>query len=176
MAPLIIAHGAPTLARLKTASLFRAAVSREQAAAWHAALCPKGVSLIVLQQQGAHLLLYLYRPAMLQADLKKPGVAAFLARFGYTDLTLPACLDWLQARLAENAFPHEIGLFLGYPLADVEGFIGHAGRDCKCVGYWKVYGDEQEALRQFAKFDKCTRVYQECFQRGRSILKLTVPA
>ena len=29
----------------------------------------------------------------------------------------------LQKRLNSNGFPHEIGLFLGYPMTDVLGFI-----------------------------------------------------
>ena len=41
-------------------------------------------------------------------------------------------------------FPHEIGIFLGYPLADVAGFIRNKGRNCKCIGTWKVYGDAFE--------------------------------
>ena len=33
-----------------------------------------------------------------------------------------AMLTHLGARLAGAEFPHEVGLFLGYPAADVEGF------------------------------------------------------
>ena len=52
-------------------------------------------------------------------------------------------------RLGQAAeFPHEIGLFLGYPPEDVQGFLEN--RLCKCVGCWKVYGDEQAAQNGFA--------------------------
>lgn len=44
-------------------------------------------------------------------------------------------------------FPHEVGLFLGYPPEDVEGFIENKARSCKITGYWKVYSDEEKAKR-----------------------------
>lgn len=39
-------------------------------------------------------------------------------------------LDTLAGRIqnAGGEFPHEIGLFLGYPLGDVKGFIKHKAK------------------------------------------------
>lgn len=83
----------------------------------------------------------------------------------------------LQERLAvQDDFPHEIGVFLGYPVEDVVGFIENAGQNCKCCGCWKVYCDECTAMRTFAKFRKCRDVYKRLWQEGRSILQLTVAA
>ena len=36
--------------------------------------------------------------------------------------------------------PHEIGVFLGYPLKDVMGFIGHPSLKLTKVNRWRVYG------------------------------------
>ena len=47
----------------------------------------------------------------------------------------------------ESDFPHEVGLFLGYPPRDVEGFIREKARRAKCTGAWKVYGDEEAARK-----------------------------
>ncbi len=185
--PYLIAHCAPTLASLKTASLFRlAAVSepelRQQLADWNALLRQKGLFLLLLRQRGEEALLYLYRASQLRADLQKPGMCRFLARYGYpaADLAaadLTALLKRLQQRLQESEdFPHEIGLFLGYPLGDVAGFIRHGGRNCKCCGCWKVYGNECEARRTFARFHKCSAVYARLWQAGRSVGQLTVKA
>ena len=61
----------------------------------------------------------------------------------------------LRRRLAQSGqFPHEIGLFLGYPPCDVLGFLHDAGRHSKLSGYWQVYGDAQAALALFAKYKK----------------------
>ena len=40
----------------------------------------------------------------------------------------------------KRGFPHEIGLVLGYPPVDVEGFIKKEGRDFLYSGYWKYMG------------------------------------
>ena len=71
-------------------------------------------------------------------------------------------------------FPHEIGLFLGYPCEDVRGFIDNKAACAKCVGCWKVYGDEEKAKKQFERFKKCTRIYQQQWADGKPLTRLTV--
>ena len=73
-------------------------------------------------------------------------------------------------------FPHEIGVFLGYPLSDVVGFIENSGRNFTCCGCWKAYGDPQAAQRHFAQLRKCTAVYLRLFHSGTPILRLAVAA
>ena len=81
----------------------------------------------------------------------------------------------LKERLAESdRFPHEIGLFLGYPPKDVIAFIRNEGRNSKCTGCWKVYYDEKEAKQTFAKFKKCRDVYLRLWNQGRTVSQLTV--
>ena len=78
-------------------------------------------------------------------------------------------------RLQESGdFPHEIGLFLGYPPEDVRGFIENHAEGYKFVGCWKVYGDEKSAKKQFARYKKCTDVYCSQWANGKSIERLTV--
>ena len=73
-----------------------------------------------------------------------------------------------------DEFPHEIGLFLGYPPEDVRGFIEEGAAKCKCTGCWKVYGDVERAQKLFAAYKKCTAVYQKQHAQGKSIEQLTV--
>ena len=179
--PYLIAHCSPTLARLKTASLFHlhgcSANLSEQIGAWNDRLSAKGITLHILRRQENAALIYVCRMASLQTDLQKPGVMPFLSGYGYGDLEAAAALEQLRIRLRESSgFPHEIGIFLGYPLEDVRGFIEHAGQRCKCVGCWKVYGDECEAMKLFAKFKKCRDVYTRLWQQGRSVWQLAVAA
>ena len=116
--------------------------------------------------------------------LADAAVRGFLAREGYR---LPedaadcnALLDQLSLRLccaAEAAdFPHEIGVFLGYPLEDVVGFIRHRGKCFTCCGRWKTYGDPAAARQHFDQLAKCTAVYLRLFHSGTPILKLAVAA
>ncbi len=81
----------------------------------------------------------------------------------------------LRKKLRENnSFPHEIGLFLGYPPADVKGFIQDGPRCAKRTGYWQVYGDEEKAEKTFERYRKCTRIYRAQISCGRSLERLTV--
>ena len=50
-------------------------------------------------------------------------------KYGYENTDEEEAIACLKARLnLEEKFPHEIGLFLGYPLGDVIGFIENAGK------------------------------------------------
>ncbi|MBO3445864.1 DUF3793 family protein [Clostridium sp. CCUG 7971] len=66
----------------------------------------------------------------------------FLKFIGYpSNYSIDNYIDVLVDKLHSKEFPHEIGIFLGYPLKDVAGFMGYGNyKFCK-VRYWKVYGD-----------------------------------
>ena len=59
-------------------------------------------------------------------------------------------------------FPHEIGLFLDYPLVDVIGFIRNTGKNCKCSGCWKAYGNAKEAEKTFCKYKNAEKSIPVC--------------
>ena len=74
----------------------------------------------------------------------------------------------------KEVFPHEVGLFLGYPPEDVLGFMKSSREGVKCVGCWKVYGDEARARAAFWRFQRCREVFEENVQRGRKLEALIV--
>lgn len=179
----LIEHCAPTLASLKTANLFtyyyeNSSELQEHLDLWNDAFKDKGIELIVLKTQKNYALIYVCRKSRLQKDLNKSGVAGFLSEYGYESTDAGYAIRRLKMRLAESdSFPHEIGIFLDYPLGDVIGFINNAGENSKCTGCWKVYCNECEAVRTFAKFKKCREVYTRLWSEGkRNILQLTVAA
>jgi hypothetical protein len=47
-------------------------------------------------------------------------------------------------------FPHEIGIFLGYPPEDVTAFIENDGKNYACRTHWKVY-HEPDAAREICE-------------------------
>jgi hypothetical protein len=159
---LLIRSAAPTLAGLKAGSLFpcrfgsRAQLTDELRQI-NRRLGGKGLRLLPLRIREDSALLYLYRPRLLQRDLENSEARRLLAEVGYDDLRPGRCLPQLLRRFRSGTdFPHEIGLFLSYPPEDVRGFIRHKGRNCKCVGCWKVYGDAEEARRRFESYRRCT--------------------
>ena len=176
----LIAHGSPTLARLKAGSLFAVPRGNDESLAQeidrlNAILVPRGVRLTALRGEAGRTLMYLYREDALRASLLSPDVQALLSEYGYRCFTTEAALALLRSRLAASrSFPHEIGVFLGYPLADVVGFIRNGGRNCLCSGCWKAYSNEHEARRTFARLNKCRTVYARLFAEGYPLTRLTV--
>ena len=175
---LILRQASPTLAGLKTGSLFTVPYRSESelradVADINRRLAPKGVDLRVLRVR-RRALLYLYRPSYLSRDFSQAEAAALLRQYGYAADNAEQCLERLGERLrAGGDFPHEIGLFLGYPAEDVRGFIEEKD-SFKGVGAWKVYGDAEAAQKRFAQFEKCTAAYCKIYSRGRRIERLTV--
>ena len=178
--PSLIEHCAPTLASLKTGSLFSLVSPCWQdlfaeAKRLNALMREKGLFLRVVRTGDDRALCYLYREEALRRTLSHRDAAAFLRSIGYESLRLPDALDTLCARMAcPNGFPHEVGVFLGYPLSDVLSFIEYQGSGCSCCGCWKAYGDACAAKRLFQKYDKCTRVYRRLYREGRTLSQLTV--
>lgn len=178
---LLIYHCAPTLANLKTGSLFSCQYDaveklKEEIRYFNRLLGPKGIRILPLQYKKGRALIYLYRPMRLEQDFADQNRCHLLAERGYREADAAHCIIELIRRLRlENQFPHEIGLFLGYPTEDVAGFIRNQAGGSKMIGYWKVYGDEEKARHLFLRYKKCTDAYCRQRARGKSIVQLTVP-
>jgi hypothetical protein len=101
------------------------------------------------------VILFIYKADLLALCLSHDDTACFLEGMGYdcgSDFP-DGCVRTLKERF-KLSMPHEIGVFLGYPLDDVKGFIENGGRGSKATCYWKVYGDESYARRKFDEYRK----------------------
>ena len=171
---------APTLAGIKPASLF---CWRDPKTTdfprWRETLAAYGVEFRTLKACPAagYRLIYLFRTARLLETLSDLSIRDFLRRLGYPDTDLEAILRQLSVKFHSTAeFPHEIGIFLGYPLEDVTGFIEHRGKDYAYCGCWKVYGNLEEAKRRFAEYRRCTALYRETVRAGVPLTRLIAAA
>ncbi len=177
---LLVKYCSPTLAGIKTGNLFSWVFKDEEAMrecirCWNRLLANKGLRIIPMKFENGHALIYVYRPSKLSEDLNDIQARALLTENGYSEENTNRCLTHLIKRLcAGESFPHEIGLFLGYPPEDVRGFIENHAAGYKSVGIWKVYGDAAKAEKIFARYKKCTDLYNDLFAKGKSIEMLTV--
>ena len=175
---ILIRQGAPTLAGIKTGSLFPCPCEDREALLsdirqLNRLLVPKGLCLLPIRFLEGQALLY--RPAELRRDLRDARVSELLRQAGYEDESCARCVARLACRFRESGeFPHEVGLFLSYPPEDVKGFIDHRANGFKCAGLWKVYGDEAKAQALFAKFKKCKEIYCALWQTGSKLEQLAV--
>ncbi len=83
-----------------------------------------------------------YKPKELSKHISEKWRNRYLKKFGYNNCqNLNECLQELSDNFSNDDFPHEIGLFLGYPLKDVVGFIECKEKAKKINGsMWKIYG------------------------------------
>ena len=133
----------------------------------------RGFCFVCLRACGERQVLYVYHEERLRGLLFSPDVRAFLEGFGYRYETVGEAVSQLRARMNAlgAAFPHEIGVFLGYPLGDVRGFIADPA-GCLFCGAWKVYQDEACARRTFERYKRCEACICRHMQRGRSLAQI----
>lgn len=179
---LLIEHCSPTLANLKPASLFNLGKCAPEdlqntLEIWNQKLNPRGIWLSAFTCKKGISLIYVYRKGALEQSFSTPCIQDFLQKCGYESASFQIAVGHLKHRFSQTGeFPHEIGVFLGYPLGDVKGFIQNCGQNCMCSGFWKVYENHQETSKLFEKFRHCKRVYARLFQKGKSVMQLTVAA
>lgn len=168
-------HSAPTLLGIKCASLLSLSASEfdlsQHSATFNARVASKGLKSRILCNCGKRTLFLVYNERLLLQRLQDEGCRKLLVEYGYPqDCRLEEDLDRLSGRIRGNGeFPHEIGVFLGYPIEDVLGFIRNRGENYKFCGFWKVYGCEQQAKRVFANYEKCRNFLCNKLNEGSDI-------
>ena len=168
-------HCAPVLMGKKPAALFPRPSCWDQAL--KEGLAPGNMRFLLLSRGDKNVLVFAYRPRLLAQTLNMPEARETLNGLGYSLGTVTAdgvapCLMVLRRRFRESAdFPHEVGFFLGYPPADVLGFMRYRGCRCKLCGMWQVYGDTARAAALFAEYARCREVLLKHVQNGGAIVR-----
>lgn len=175
---MIIKHCSPTLAGIKTGNMFSCAFEnpeqmKESIRSYNRLLSKKGLRVLPLRHKDNRTLVYIFRPEALKEDLCNGLACRILKDKGYSMKTADRCVVHLIKRIGEmEVFPHEVGLFLGYPPEDVSGFI--CNKECKFSGLWKVYGDVNAAQERFEQYKKCTESFSKRFADGCTLVSLAV--
>lgn len=176
----LIKHCAPTLAGIKTGNMFSYEIKEDEdlnseIRKVNKILVKYGLRMLPLRVTGSRALIYLYRPKNLEKDLTDSRAEKLLEAKGYRAGSSERCLVALINKIREGGeFPHEVGLFLGYPPEDVEGFIENKAGGYKFTGFWKVYGDVEIAKRRFTNYKKCETYYLKKCEEGMSLEKMVV--
>ena len=172
----IARYASPTLAFLKPASLFSVPFEEmdfDVLDFMNRQFHKKDIHFIVLAKRKTHFLVYVYQKQLLKDTLFKERNRAFLLEHGYLGDGLSTLIDELSQRLCDDMpFPHEIGIFLGYPLDDVIGFIEHEGKDALACGTWKVYHNVLHAEWTFARYRACTAFYLQKYNSGMDLTEI----
>lgn len=132
------------------------------------------IKIKFIYRQADRITLLLYKPEELLSYLDRAEARRILTVLGYIDQNLNSILKGFAERFAaymkeKSAFPHEMGILLGYPVADVEGFMEHEGKSFIYSGYWKVYSDLPEALHTFHQYKVAKEKVSQLVAGGLSV-------
>ena len=136
-----------------------------------------GVRLTWLAAHGEGCMLLAWRPSQVEGLLRDSATCALLEEVGLPTGSGRELVSALIGRLRlyysdKAAFPHEIGLVLGYPVEDVRGFMADGGRGAKAVGRWRCYGDVEAARARFAELGRCERACKRLYSEGVPVREL----
>lgn len=141
------------------------------------------VSVHILCELEEKTVFFFYRKERLYKHLNQKENKQFLKKFGYEfpnyfkEKKLYKMLQYLSVRYEKyykehGEFPHELGIFLEYPIEDVKGFIVNRGRNSLLTGYWKVYHNLEAAQRVFLKYDLAKEEVVSAIVAGQSLQKV----
>lgn len=166
-------HCGITFARIKPASLFTVREEDIKILAYFAAkFRTKGFVFVCMRRMGGRALFYVYHIGALEKLLCCPLNRKFLEERGYPCKSAAQSVMLLKERMQEDDFPHEIGIFLGYPLEDVQCFIDDPTAKTELCGYWKVYADLEEKQKIFERFTRCTDCICKRMLAGHSLTEI----
>ena len=179
MALLLALHCAPILSGSKAANIMTVTVHEFDRIGY--LLQGTGIRYRFLKTKGDKGILYLYREKRLRQYLEQEEIQEFLSEYGYDEVNIAKMLNLLSKRIRmyndqDAVFPHEIGVFLEYPLGDVKGFLANEGKNFMYSGYWKVYQDLQGAVRRFTQYDMERELTIQALMQGKTIREIALAA
>ncbi len=172
---------APTLCSVKPACLISVSKSTlfeeyQKILFWNKILKENKKKIKIVRRSENLFLLLIYDEFLIENIIFNEEIKSYLTIKGYSlNQGISVVLCELLSRLSnESIFPHEIGVFLGYPLEDVLGYEKYSGTKSKFSGAWTVYGNVEKAKLQMNIYKECsiycTRLF-ECGNDFESICK-----
>ena len=126
--------------------------------------CSRITYRIITTHDGGKRVLFINEKSMEKVLVNKRCIN-FLKFVGYTsDYEFNDYMDELVFRLQSEEFPHEIGVFLGYPLKDVLGFMGYGKNELVEVKNWRIYGDKEISYEVYNNFMRDKAIMKEMIE------------
>ena len=165
---------APVIAGLKPAAIFT--VSYEEKKMLESLFSRYNDFRIETLHSGKKESIFLYRKSVFFRHLQNRNLRSFLSSLdlGYKEDKTGSYLFLFKERFRKHkdcgaTFPHEVGIFLGYPPEDIRIYMEDPYRKAKLTGYWKVYSNEEAALQLFRAYDSCIQKFLQLLEDGFSL-------
>ena len=168
---MVAYFGAPALCGLKSANLMSVKpcqFSSDKIQELNDNLSSLGKKIVSVSRSSSNVLVFIYDESLLYQAVCGRNQMIYLMHKKYpVGRGLNALIQELLLRMScQVSFPHEVGLFLGYPLEDVISFERDGGHSSKFSGLWQGYGDVDEARKKMMQYRQCSLTCSKCFDMG----------
>lgn len=162
-------HCAPLILRLKPATMLmiphNEVFEYERLARFHQ-LC-----YVRLYESATKYAMLFYDWDYLCMHLQQDTNRSLLHSMGYANTSLEVMFSTLSTRIQAyyertGEYPHEIGIFLGYPYDDVRAFMKSGAEKVLYRGYWNVYDNVECAKYMFQTYDRVRSVFLDRTMHG----------
>lgn len=132
-----------------------------------------GIDYIDLREGEESLIILVYNRENLKNYIFKKENRDFLMKLDYENCKdIDEYIEVLKIRYGKFKCPHELGIFLGFPLEDVRDFMECSNKKCLRCGYWLVYNNLQEAMTIFDRYNKIKDFTTKNILNGNSSHKI----
>lgn len=162
---------APVIFGIKPSNLL--IIERETAYVLKSLIDATGLKIRCLSPYTRRQVWFLFNEGALEAQLQDAESRAFIGSLGYApelsldEMLMQLCRRFQAYKCGKIGFPHELGVFLGYPLCDVRGFIENQGKNYLYSGYWKVYDNEKETKMLFRRYENVRNYAVSLVRQGK---------
>lgn len=134
----------------------------------------KEILFTIIPKSKNRALIFAINKRLMAKICKQRDNINFLSRYNYPlHADISQTINHIVYRLKEaKEFPHEVGLFLGYPLEDVVGFIKYQGRNYLCCNSWKVYSNVNVANKLHDLYQNSIFEIRKKWEEGTSLFEL----
>ncbi len=168
---------APVIFGIKPSNLL--IIDRDTAHALKSLIDATGLKIRCLSPYTQLQVWFLFNENALKMQLKDQENRRFIAPLGYCDdmsleeMLMHLCRRFRDYKNGKMGFPHELGVFLGYPLCDVKGFIDNQGKNYLYSGYWKVYDNEKETRLLFRRYENVRNYALSLVRQGKDFSQVS---
>ena len=129
------------------------------------------IKLIEINKRNQKRKALFYHVSCLDKVLQKKYHQKFLKKLGYPrEYCLQSYINHLEKKIYEDeSLPQEIGLFLGYPLKDVMGFMDCCPFRLVEVKGWRIYGSRELSIKVYCKFRRARERFLNYLNRQKSL-------
>ncbi len=173
---IVVRSSAPTFCNIKPGNMFfikSGSFAQDKLDEWIKSFDRHGIMTFVSPRQDLSTVVLVLNIRWAEKILGDLRVKTYLEKKGYRSGGVFYFVNELFRRMKKSkAFPHEVGIILGYPVEDVIEFEKKHGSGCKYCGSWKTYSDVENAKECQCRYRVCSGMCRQLYEEGYTLSQI----